>query len=270
MGDLKGQQNKMVERKERNMISTDDEFKDCINSVKESLIYAMSKGSHELFHTNIWAWLIERDHSFGNVFFDDFKGDFVRVERETGNRDLTIWHKDKVRGVIHAYVVENKFKSVPRESQLDGYAYDLRGQFEKGVLVSLVKPHDIKNTKWNILTQAELMDRIEKRIVNSSDFNEFEKNIVFSYIDMTRKLSILLSYYLNSHGNVWPLNGVDQIMEDVKLWDISSKIKAAELVQYIESQPETKKWHEIARDRSLILSIRPLFGFCDIKNLIFI
>ena len=45
-------------------ILSEKECKECIDSIKRSLIYAMSKGSHELFHTNIWAWLIERDQSF--------------------------------------------------------------------------------------------------------------------------------------------------------------------------------------------------------------
>lgn len=71
---------------EQYRIKSEKECSDCIDSIKRSLIYAMSKGSHELFHTNIWAWLIERDHSFIGAFFDGLKGDFLRVERDRESR----------------------------------------------------------------------------------------------------------------------------------------------------------------------------------------
>jgi hypothetical protein len=50
-------------------IELTDEIRLGIEILKKSLVFAMSKGSHELFHTNIWAWLIERDKKFCKVFF---------------------------------------------------------------------------------------------------------------------------------------------------------------------------------------------------------
>ena len=67
---------------EQCVIKSEKECHDCLEGIKRSLIYAMSRGSHELFHTNVWAWLIEKDHSFIRVFFDGLNGDFLHVERE--------------------------------------------------------------------------------------------------------------------------------------------------------------------------------------------
>lgn len=245
---------------EQYRIESEKECRDCIDSIKRSLIYAMSKGSHELFHTNIWAWLIERDHSFIEDFFDGLKGDFLRVERETGNRDLTIWLNEQ--GKELAYVVENKFKSVPRESQLEDYAHDLRvkKQFGKGLLVSLVTPPGSEKWEWQISTQAELMKRIEERIETSAVFDELEKKMVRAYVAMTRKLAAILLYYSDSYGSQWPMNGAGQVLEDVKLGDIFAKMKSVELAQYIETQMETVEWRKIAERNGLIWVVRPGFS----------
>lgn len=37
--------------------------------LSKSLLYQMSLGSKELYHSNVWAWLIENDTSFIKVFF---------------------------------------------------------------------------------------------------------------------------------------------------------------------------------------------------------
>ena len=37
--------------------------------LKNSLMYQMSLGSKELFHSNVWGWLLENDKSFIKVFY---------------------------------------------------------------------------------------------------------------------------------------------------------------------------------------------------------
>ena len=44
------------------------------NSIKfleNSLLYQMSLGSKELYHSNVWAWLIEKDPAFISAFFKE-------------------------------------------------------------------------------------------------------------------------------------------------------------------------------------------------------
>lgn len=173
---------------------------------------------------------------------------------------MTIWLNN--HGKELAYVVENKFKSVPRESQLEDYTHDLRTkkQFGKGLLVSLVAPQSSEKWEWQISTQVELMKRIEERIEGATVFDELEKKMVLSYVAMTRKLSAVLLYYSDSYGSHWPMNGAGQKLEDVKLEDIFAKMKSAELAQYIERQAETGNWRKIAERNGLILAVRPGFS----------
>ena len=46
-----------------------------IKKLSGSLIYKMSQGSKELYHSNIWSWLIEQDAEFINAFIDDIDKD---------------------------------------------------------------------------------------------------------------------------------------------------------------------------------------------------
>ena len=86
--------------------------------LKGSLLFYMSLGSKELFHSNTWAWLIERDNNFARIFFPSIpQGAAITVTREEKNRDLTIW-VNKGTNNAQAYVIENKFKSIPRRGQL--------------------------------------------------------------------------------------------------------------------------------------------------------
>ena len=86
-------------------------------NVKNSIIPALSNNNHELFHSNLWQWLIEQDHSFVKVFFDKFKIDnYEEVKREDKHLDLTIIDNDN-----NYYIIENKVKSIPSKRQLEEY-----------------------------------------------------------------------------------------------------------------------------------------------------
>ena len=88
--------------------------------LKKSLLFQMSLGSKELYHSNVWAWLIENDHDFVKVFFPDFRKDIfniVGVSRECRHRDVIIWLQksgDASKEGKYYYVIENKIKSLHR------------------------------------------------------------------------------------------------------------------------------------------------------------
>ena len=83
----------------------------------DGFIQAISNNSHELFHSNLWAWLIEKDHKFAECFFDNIKIDKISIiNREKKNLDLRIELDDK-----SVYIIENKFKSIPTVEQLKKY-----------------------------------------------------------------------------------------------------------------------------------------------------
>lgn len=220
-----------------------EEPKDCCEKIarlRDSVVFSMSQGSHELFHTNIWAWLINKDNDFIKDFFRTIDGTFLRVEREQGNRDLTIWMDDN--GSEKAYVVENKFKALPREEQLNEYqaALESAGQFGGGLLVCLQAPSGSDEWAWNVITQDELMGRLEQRVRNSAKFSDFEREIVIEYAKMTRELAEVLVGYSGALRENWPAKGAEGRLEEARLGDIFKKMKAAEFVQFIENQNATK------------------------------
>jgi len=204
--------------------------------LKPSLVFAMSKGSHELFHSNIWAWLIEKDSRFVRAFFPNIKGEIESVKREEGNRDLTIW--TRVDGRRWAYVVENKFKSIPRREQLEEYGRKLGGDLAEGLLVALQIPAGFDGGVWRVCTQDDILNQIA-RVLDNEDvaLTQAEKVILDEYIKMTRVLAGVLNGFSESLGLRWPLEGTVAMLEDMKLGDVFQKFKAAEFVGYVNGHP---------------------------------
>ena len=219
----------------RAQVSVPEIYYEAVEKLKPSLVFAMSKGSHELFHSNIWAWLIEKDSRVARAFFPDIKGEIEAVKREEGNRDLTIW--TRVDGRRQAYVVENKFKSIPRREQLEEYGQKLGGDLAEGLLVALQIPTDFDGGLWRLCTQADVLNGIAC-VLDKEDvaLTQVEKSILDEYIKMTRILAHVLNGFSISLGRRWPLAGTVALLEDMKLGDIFQKFKAAELVSYINSR----------------------------------
>ena len=93
------------------------DYKTAVDYLKKSMIYQMSLGSKELFHSNVWGWLIENDKNFINVFIPTFeienynKGCNIWSKREEKNRDILIWLEDNNGNKQHI-VIENKIKNI--------------------------------------------------------------------------------------------------------------------------------------------------------------
>lgn len=119
-----------------------------LNALKNSVTFAMSLGSKELFHTNFIAFLLENtDASLFNIrnqlaqlfFGQPINNTKIYTWREKHNLDLVIiaidWDKNQSKdddcdlsGVIkNAYVcvIEAKLKSIPTNAQLQGYDHKL-------------------------------------------------------------------------------------------------------------------------------------------------
>lgn len=236
---------------------------DEIRALEGSLLFAMSHGSHELFHTNVWAWLVENHREFARIFFEDIDEDaIVSVRREQGNRDLTIW----VRSAGHekAYVVENKFKSVPRKEQLDEYRTALGDRFAKGLIVTLdALPEGFEVEGWSGKLQSEIVDAINGFLASSSYVNDPQMNLIGDYAKITSQLSTLFSLYRGEMGQRWALalnhsewdECADGDLESIRMSDIFKKMNAADLETYIKSRPE---WGDLERRLRLLGGFLPL------------
>jgi hypothetical protein len=85
---------------------------------KHSIIPALSNNSHELFHSNLWQWLLRIDKKFVKCFFNKCNVNHnLEIDRETENLDLRIIDKDAQK----QYIIENKLKSIPNDEQLNNY-----------------------------------------------------------------------------------------------------------------------------------------------------
>ncbi len=115
--------------------------------LQKRLVFALSLGDKELFHSNVLAWFLEHccgehcgsaDFAPVAALFGITDGTVRKVWREEANFDLLVQYyrnaePDKPRFVV----IENKFKSMPRGEQLDEY----RGKVRDGK-VSVEKLHD--------------------------------------------------------------------------------------------------------------------------------
>lgn len=223
-----------------------------VDELERSLLFAMSHGSHELFHTNVWAWLVKTHPEFAKVFFDDIDvGAIKEVRREQGSRDLTIWVD--VNGVRKAYVVENKFKSSARENQLIEYKNALADSFADGLLVTLDKlPKWFGLPEgWKSKQQSNIVNAV-RNLLDEGHYDEKdpELGLVATYADITSRMSDLFNAYREKLGDHWALalnhSEWDEVksgdLESIRLADIFKKMNASDFKAYIE---KTSAWENL-------------------------
>ena len=206
-----------------------DQIKEKLDYLKNSIIYAMSLSAKELFHSNVWAWIIRQDkyRSFINCFFEDFEIEkFDRICREEKNRDLVIHDKDG-----NEYVIENKFKSIPKKQQLKDYE---KGNFKYGCICAIKKPlFELSN--WKYTSYSEISKKL-KELVTSDD--SFEAKIIEEYSTILEYIEIVLNYYLDDENyknklefeNAKPLE-----INEIRLSDIYKKLKAESFIEFFNN-----------------------------------
>ena len=169
-----------------------------IGLLDKSIIYQMSLNSHELFHSNLWAWLMEQDNAFAELFFPEISKP-VSIKREEEHRDITVWEDGK------AFVIENKFKSIPTESQLIGYENKLGTKFARGILTGIRKPSICVGTgvlaHWKFLSYDDIAKGIRRMTENGTNLDRFTKEVIDAYIKMVELLSMTINEDLNAHSN---------------------------------------------------------------------
>ena len=207
---------------------------DIFEGLKKNPIFAMSLTSKELFHSNFWGWLFERNTAYIKVFFDDnISPDDYKVTREEGNkgnkRDITVWTKSHSK----AYVIENKFKSVPKADQLNRYQNALGDAFAKGVITGIVPPaFTLKD--WKFMSYSEIGNAI-KEIASQVEKDGFEKQLIIEYADMLLALTDCLKNALDNTLGKWQLKSFEDF-EQIRMDDILKKLKASELEDYLRKE----------------------------------
>ena len=228
-----------------------------IRELKQSPIFALTKGNNELSHTNFWAWLIEEitdesgNHPFIKLFIPDFyvgnKYDYHHVGREDGHRDLTIYYREKGADSILCHVVENKLKSIPTKKQLKGYE-DIKvvidGQtntkknavFAKGTLTGIECTLELDDdlSLWKLLTYDELAERMDSIAKDIKALDDNTAMIIRDYICDIRNISNVIKTELESTNETYTWDAGK--LEEVKLGDLFLKLKGCKLRDYINDR----------------------------------
>ena len=197
------------------------------NKIEDTLNYQLSLSNLELYHSNLFAVVLEKSQFINHKFFSDVidiykKYTDLKVYREKKSIDLTIEVTDE-DGQTHVIFIENKVKSLPDESQLIGYSE--KDPNAKGILLSLVKPGFKLSDSWFRRSYGELIeyynDLLEK--VDETfrlfliDYIEYMKNVE-KFIE---KISYGESYFLEESSN--------KVLDGMRLRSVIEKIHYANL-----------------------------------------
>ena len=184
----------------------------------------LSGGNHELFHSNILAFIAKNYPDFFKSIFSlgglDYNPD--NVEREKNNFDLSISN-----GREYIFVLENKMKSIVNHNQLMKYNEKIEKKNKKTgtncikIILTLLRSDISKeNTGWTTFTYKELGDRMRKGFMhlntNPPYLGQFLEDYV-NYIDELYKnvdnwgkelskrnrFKILIYWELNSKERTW-------------------------------------------------------------------
>ena len=221
------------------------DYTDAIAFLKQSLIYQMSLGSKELFHSNVWYYLIKNEPTFIKVFFPDCEPSEMLhkdiVSREYHRRDLVIWYGNK-KGDAYHLTIENKIKSIPSFEQLENYSSDIGiWSFKKGILTGIGEDILDLNTSsslpnWRYLSYDIIAERI-RNIAKSSQVKEIRDHIlqIEEYCDVIDAINIILKEPINK-------NKTKLIYEDneelkvLRILDVYKKLKGSHFLFEIRKQ----------------------------------
>ena len=209
-----------------------------IKALQKSPIYAMSLGSKELFHSNFWAWLMEQDERFIELFFnEDNNKELVGIGREDNHRDITVYRRidrNNKKETPDVYVIENKLKSIPTEEQLNGYRKEVEewGVWKCGVLTGVKAPSFELPCGWSFLSHIEIAKRIWDTAQSSSkDAIMSNIEIIKEYCDILNDICDILEYSLETTDNKF-YYAVDKL-DEIRISDIVKKLKAEHFLAYL-------------------------------------
>ena len=201
------------------------------NKIENTLNYQLSLSNLELYHSNLFAVVLEKSEFINHKFFSNVidinkKYTELKVYREKNSIDLTIEVIDE-DGQTHVIFIENKVKSLPDESQL--VRYSEKNSSAKGILLSLVEPGFELPENWFrrsygdlIEYYSDLLEKVDETFrLFLIDYIDYMKNVE-KFIE---KISYVESYFLEESNN--------KVLESMRLRSVIEKIHYANLEKKI-------------------------------------
>lgn len=153
-----------------------------------NLVAHLSGGNHELFHSNVLAYIAKKyPDYFISIFrnecndrlidYDNVNG----VTREKDNFDLAIQKDGK-----YLFVLENKMKSIPDLGQLEDYY--VKSKDAVHILLTMIKVNDMDVEKWIQISYEELAKRMDQEF-RYQYFDNYFANFITDYIKYISRLS---------------------------------------------------------------------------------
>lgn len=207
--------------------------------LKNSLLFQMSLGSKELYHSNVWAWLINEDKKYVSTFFPDVPVDDYIIEktmREYRNRDIVINLKRKTDGRKYYLVIENKIKTLPDRRQLEKYTENLDDATLLGaVFTGIVNPlGEVKfkygngGISWDFVDYDTISKRIES-LLSSADLHYDQ---IGEYCNILKSIDSLLKCAMDNTAGKLNFNFGNSDLSDLRINDLAIKLKAADFMAY--------------------------------------
>ena len=218
-----------------------------VEFLQKSLLYQTSLGSKELFHSNIWAWLIEQDpHVFINVFFsiNQLKDYKITVKREWHHRDIAILCENKITNEKIYYAVENKIKSLPTKTQLKNYTenldtYKLQGAVFTGLINPFGKNLEVENNglkvEWRFVGYNTIAQKIKNLLNESKEIKGLKREQILEYCKIIENIDAILNEELKTTENKLDYIHSEHI-EQLRINDLYIKLKGATFIEYFEKR----------------------------------
>lgn len=221
-------------------------------SLNANPMFRLSLGSKELFHSNFLEFLWEQNPT---AFLEMLKEmvpseeerinqlieskDDLGMAREKEHFDICIYHNDGNK-IAYDIIIENKVKSIPYKTQLDGYVKKIRKKKQQDkpiyILLSLAKifPQISEIGKqWNVVNY----DLLEQKIQNhSKDFTKENKEVA-NYIDdycrlVTSLGQLNIEEILKSRKRRLQ-SGTYKLLKKIRLHDLYLKLKGSYSIGHI-------------------------------------
>ena len=197
------------------------------NKIENTLNYQLSLSNLELYHSNLFAVVLEKAGFINHKFFSDVidinkRYTDLKVYREKNSIDLTIEVTDE-KGQTCVIFIENKVKSLPDESQL--IRYSEKDPNAKGILLSLVKPGFELPDSWFRRSYGELIEYYGDLL---DKVDETFRLFLLDYIDYMKNVEKFIekicygeSYFLEESNY--------KVLEGMRLRSVIEKIHYANL-----------------------------------------
>ena len=195
------------------------------------MIEYLSGGNHELFHSNVLAYIAQKYPKyfrdlFSHLGINNFEDDFSKnVLREEKHFDFAIRKTNGDTGNEYTLILENKMKSIPDMEQLAEHSKKASADHKILLTMIEVKPENIENG-WKQVTYAELAEVMERER-DVYKFDSFFEKFLEEYISYVRNLS----------------SKVEEIKK--KFEEGKDNLKIKKFLSENDVSPETRKWEKL-------------------------